>query len=88
VWLSATPDVAGIHKINYQFTVLRQLIMEIVHFTSHKQCASFFGNYLCKRYANLFGAESGYAFRTNIQGITEWQEVKDLVTYSGFHVDE
>jgi hypothetical protein len=60
VWLSATPDVAGIHKINIQITFLRQLIMEVVHFNSHKQRASFFGNYFCKRYANLFGAESGY----------------------------
>jgi len=74
VWLSATPDVAGIHKINSQFTFLRQLIMEVVHFNSHKHCASFFRDYFCKRYANLFGAESGYAFRTNSFGITKEQE--------------
>jgi hypothetical protein len=74
VWLSATPYVAGIHKINIQFAFLRRLIMEVVHFTSQKQCASFFGNYFSKRYANLFGAESGYALRTNSLRIPKEQE--------------
>jgi hypothetical protein len=34
--LSATLDVAYSHKINTQSACLRQLIMEVVHFTSHK----------------------------------------------------
>ena len=52
--------------------------MKVVHFTSHKQCASFAGNYFCKRYANILGAESGHALRMNRNRITKEQELAEF----------
>jgi hypothetical protein len=36
VWLAATLDVAESHKINTKSACLRQLVIEVVHITSHK----------------------------------------------------
>ncbi len=67
VWPSATPGVAESNKINTQSACLRQLIMEVVHFTSHKQRANVLGNYVCKRYTNLFARRirSGHANKSH-----------------------
>ena len=66
VWLSATLGVAESHKINTQSACSRQwtmisstlLLLISIALASQR-------NEACKRYANLFDAESGYVLGTN-----------------------
>jgi hypothetical protein len=54
MWTSATSGVAESHKINAQFTCLRQFIIEVVYFISHKREPIASVQHIRKRYANLF----------------------------------
>ena len=73
VWLSATPDVAESHKINTQSDCSRQLTMISCSLLLLISIALVsLGNEACKRYANLFGAESGYVLRKRA-GVTVWR---------------
>jgi len=64
VWLYATLDVAESHKINTQsacprqWTMISRPLLLLISIALASQ-----GNEACKRYANLFGAESGYVLR-------------------------
>jgi hypothetical protein len=72
VWLSATSDVAEIHKINTQSSCLRRLIVESHHLTSQMRCACFVGKLILQEMCQSFLAPSPVMFCESA-GVTVWR---------------